>query len=402
MKISLKTFGRSAALGTTALCLMSGAAAAQQVFTTDVVIDGSLCVGIDCASGESFGSDTIRLKENNLRIHFDDTSSSASFPANDWRLVANDQTNGGANYFAIEDSTVGRIPFRVEAGAIANALYVDNEGDVGIGTASPVVEVHAVDGNSPTYRLEQDGSAGFQAQTWDIAGNETNFFVRNVTNGSDLPFRIFPDAGDDALVLRNDRVGVNTDNPTTTMDIRSSSSDTTNVRISDSSGSGTAQLLTLENNGGAQLFLNNTTRTDAQWLFSAGRSLILASSDSTADRQFELENNGNLEIQGTLTESSDKNRKMAIEPVNPTEILAKVRDMPVAEWTYIHDAEEGIRHIGPMAQDFYAAFGTGASDTGISTLDSSGVALAAIQALSAENAALQARLDAIESQLAQD
>ena len=54
-----------------------------------------------------------------------------------------------------------------------------------------------------------------------------------------------------------------------------------------------------------------------------------------------------------------------------------------------------------MAQDFYAAFGLGSSDTGISTMDTSGVALAAIQALSAENAQLKVRLEALEQQQAQ-
>jgi hypothetical protein len=62
------------------LVLTASSVNAAQVFTTDVIVQGSECVGFDCATSESFGSDTLRLKENNLRIHFDDTSSSASFP----------------------------------------------------------------------------------------------------------------------------------------------------------------------------------------------------------------------------------------------------------------------------------------------------------------------------------
>jgi hypothetical protein len=61
-----------------------------QVFATDVIVQGSMCVGIDCATSESFGFDTQRFKENNLRIHFNDTSASASFPSNDWRITIND------------------------------------------------------------------------------------------------------------------------------------------------------------------------------------------------------------------------------------------------------------------------------------------------------------------------
>ena len=188
----------------------------DQVFVDDVIINGgSLCVGLDCVNGESFGSDTERLKENNLRIHFDDTSNSASFPKNDWRLTANDQTNGGAEYFSIDDATAGTTPFRVMAGAGNNALYISNSGgNVGLGTASPVVELHVTDGDSPTMRLEQNGSNGWTPQTWDVAGNETNFFVRDVTNGSKLPFKIKPGAPDNSIYIDADGdIGLGTANP---------------------------------------------------------------------------------------------------------------------------------------------------------------------------------------------
>ena len=58
------------------------------VTADDEIIQGSLCVGLDCVVNESFGFDTIRLKENNTRIKFDDTSTSAGFPNNDWQLTA--------------------------------------------------------------------------------------------------------------------------------------------------------------------------------------------------------------------------------------------------------------------------------------------------------------------------
>ncbi len=189
----------------------------DQVFIDDVIIDGSICVGQDCVNGENFGFDTQRLKENNLRLHFDDTSNSASFPGNDWRITINDSSNGGASYFAVEDATAGRVPFRILAGAPANSLYVDAQGDVGIGTASPVVELQVTDGDSPTLRLEQNGSSGFGQQTWDIAGNETNFFVRDVTGGSKLPFKIKPGAPDNSLfVAANGNIGLGTQNPSST------------------------------------------------------------------------------------------------------------------------------------------------------------------------------------------
>ena len=193
---------------------MVGSAYADIVHNDDVIITFSQCVGNDCVNGENFGADTVRLKENNLRIHFNDTSNSASFPTNDWRIVANDSTNGGANYLAFEDSSANRIPFRVEAGAPANALVVEADGDIGVKTLNPVVDIHIVEGNTPTVRLEQDGSDGFTPQTWDLAGNEANFFIRDVTNGSQLPLRIEPGADTNSLFVDSDgNVGMGTNNP---------------------------------------------------------------------------------------------------------------------------------------------------------------------------------------------
>jgi hypothetical protein len=186
---------------------------ALQVIAMDLVVQGSECVGVDCTSSENFGFDTIRLKENNLRIKFQDTSV-GSFPTNDWQLTANDTSNGGASRFSIDDVDAGRTPFTIEAGAPSHSLYVDDGGRVGFGTSTPVVELHVVDGDSPTLRLQQDGSSGFQPQTWDVAGNEANFFVRDVTNGSHLPFKIIPGAPHNVLYLNSDgNVGVNDTSP---------------------------------------------------------------------------------------------------------------------------------------------------------------------------------------------
>lgn len=186
----------------------------DQVILDDLIVDGSACIGVDCVNGESFGFDTIRLKENNLRIKFDDTSTSASFPKNDWQLTANDSANGGLNKFSIDDITGGRTPFTVEAGAPSHSLYVDDGGRLGLGLNTPVVDVHVKSGNTPTLRLEQDGSSGFTPQTWDVAGNEANFFVRDATNGSKLPFKIKPGAATDAVYIDADGdVGIGTSSP---------------------------------------------------------------------------------------------------------------------------------------------------------------------------------------------
>jgi hypothetical protein len=225
----------SALIATT---LFTNHAAADQVFADDVIIQGSLCVGLDCVANMNFGFDTIVLRENNLRIFFDDTSTSTGFPANDWRLIANDSVSGGANFFAIEDATAARQVFRVDAGARANSLYVGSTGNVGIGTATPALPLHELRSDTPGIRLEQDTSGGFSAQTWDIAGNEANFFVRDLTGGSRLPFRIRPGAPTSSVdIAASGNVGVGTFSPQRKLDVQQSTdSVTTGVGIINTAG----------------------------------------------------------------------------------------------------------------------------------------------------------------------
>jgi hypothetical protein len=81
---------------------------------------------------------------------------------------------------------------------------------------------------------------------------------------------------------------------------------------------------------------------------------------------------------------SDRNAKQDFAPVDRADLLEKVAGLPLSYWSYKSDPT-GRRYLGPVAQDFHAAFGLG-DDTTINTLDTDGVALAAIQALARENA----------------
>jgi hypothetical protein len=88
---------------------------------------------------------------------------------------------------------------------------------------------------------------------------------------------------------------------------------------------------------------------------------------------------GGLYVHGTFVNTSDRNAKENFKSISASEILEKVVALPLSEWNYKQDVAS--RHVGPMAQDFYAAFGVGPDDKHITTVDESGVALAAIQGL---------------------
>lgn len=285
MKLYTKLKMSAAIVGVFSAAAMMVPVQADIQHLDDTIITFSLCVGNDCVNGENFGFDTVRLKENNLRIHFDDTSSSASFPSNDWRITVNDSNNGGASYFSIEDATAGRRPFTVEAGAAANSLYVETDGDVGLGTSNPAVELHIVDGDSPTIRLEQNGSSGFTPQTYDVASNEANFFIRDVTNGSRLFFRSKPGAPENSLFIdAQGKIGLGTDAPDSNLHIR-------------------GQQVRLENSGPVAAFrLDESGSTFGAGLQLQSDNLFLAFDDSTMP-EFRIDTGGNVTLEGTITTS---------------------------------------------------------------------------------------------------
>jgi uncharacterized coiled-coil protein SlyX len=100
---------------------------------------------------------------------------------------------------------------------------------------------------------------------------------------------------------------------------------------------------------------------------------------------------------GILAYSSDKNLKTAVREIDAKDLLERVSELPITSWQYKRDPHK--RHVGPMAQDFHAAFGlNGDDETHISDVDIAGVSLAAIKALNsemkAENAAKTAQIAA--------
>jgi Chaperone of endosialidase len=96
---------------------------------------------------------------------------------------------------------------------------------------------------------------------------------------------------------------------------------------------------------------------------------------------------------------SDVNLKENFRDLDDEDVLAKIAEMPIREWNY-KAQDAGIRHVGPTAQDYYAAFGLGEDPLRISTIDADGIALRAIQALEAMTRAYEARIQALEQELA--
>ncbi|WP_420685968.1 tail fiber domain-containing protein [Bacillus cereus] len=172
-----------------------------------------------------------------------------------------------------------------------------------------------------------------------------------------------------------------------------------NVAISAESTKSTALIATTRGTNVSALIVN-------QW----GTGNIIIGRDNRNAEVFRVLNNGDVQVRG-ITLTSDKNEKENFLNVNTFEILDNLANMPIQSWNYKADSNS-IRHIGPTAQDFKAAFGLNGDDhIHISSIDLQGVALAAIQGLNKKNeelkvenaqlhvslANLEARLSKLES-----
>jgi hypothetical protein len=98
---------------------------------------------------------------------------------------------------------------------------------------------------------------------------------------------------------------------------------------------------------------------------------------------------------GAWVNNSDRAVKDNIRPVDGRKILEAVAALPISAWNYRNE-DARARHIGPMAQDFHAAFGFGADEKHIATIDADGVALAAIKGLNEIVSEKDARITALE------
>jgi len=125
-------------------------------------------------------------------------------------------------------------------------------------------------------------------------------------------------------------------------------------------------------NGGARFDINNGDWIEffykLKYAIPASYSVIDTSTDAY------------LSSTGVWTNSSDKAKKENFTLVSGKEVVERLANMSISTWNF-KEEDPRVRHLGPTAQDFYAAFGLGGDDQHIGTLDAEGVALAAIQGL---------------------
>jgi len=137
----------------------------------------------------------------------------------------------------------------------------------------------------------------------------------------------------------------------------------------------------------------NATAQNQFLVRAAGGSIIYSNSTLTAG--VTLAAGG-----GSWSSVSDYHRKENFEALNGEDVLQRLRAIPVSSWNY-KSQDASIRHIGPMAQDFHAAFGVGEDEKLINTIDIEGVSIAAAKALDTRTTEQQAEINALKQRNAE-
>lgn len=296
---------------------------------------------------------------------------------------------GGVNYLGSSASSI--LSFVVNT---FERMRIDASGRVGIGTAIPSreVEIQSVGDTELGIKSTDIGGHLWTIQSSAVTGNanlDASFQVIDRTLGSP---RLF--------IGTNGLVGIGSTAPDAKLHVADGSAGTVtgngnSIAVLERSGTGYLSLLTPAANESGIVFGTPNDNTDGGLIFNHGASHGLEFRTGTNITQMTIQANGfvgigisaptnKLHVAGGVSAiafvpTSDRNAKENFEPVSPREVLDKVAALPITTWDY-KDYHDG-RHMGPMAQDFYAAFQLGGSEKTITTVDPDGVALAAIQGL---------------------
>jgi len=355
----------------------------SQTISEDTYIQGSLCVGVDCTGSETWGEDNIRIKESNLRIHFEDTSSTSSYPTNDWRLLINDLNDGGEDYFAIEDSTENSKPLMIKAGAPSNGLFMSAIGNIGFKTAVPEVELHAKDGDAPALRLEQDTTSGLSAQAWDMVGTEQNFFIRDVTNANKQPLQIQPGTPTSTLCLKSSgRVGIGTSTPGYTLDV---------------STTGTGANIVASRTDGASFQVSAAgaygyTGTRSNHPLRLTVNSIWKMQINGSGHYIDMADGGY--YNGTWTNASSRKLKENIHSLSSEEAFATLNELDAVKFNYKTDKEEQL--VGFIAEDVPELVAT-KNRTSLSPMDIVAVLTKVVQEQQKTIEELKSKIDKMEN-----
>ncbi len=296
----------------------------------------------------------------------------------------------GLNDFAIQtdwnglpDAPSSVHPFVIHNswdGAQDHALVIDPDGDIGLGTYTPIRPLHVVD-DYPIIRFEAEVLQS--TQVWELwaTGN-----VFQVLQGGNVVFRIAADAPAYSLKVDDTGwVGLGTNDPSAALEIEDADGDARLLIDQQGADESREIMIDLECNCEPVLKMTDTSGGQEWWLRQDGGDIAL-DDPSRAGQELSLDSAGNLTILGSLSQGSSRALKENLELSRGTEVLEALAALDLYEWSY---RGSSTRHFGPTAEDFAAAFGLGERRDRLAPADVAGIALSAAKTLVEENRALR-------------
>ena len=272
--------------------------------------------------------------------------------------------------------TYGRLARFNGQFAIVNSAISERDEKIGIGTDTPGTKLHLSGANS-RVRMQSTDPNDWTATEYvtDSRVWHTGVGGSNVSNDLKGKFYFWDQTAQQLRMVidAEGKVGIGTYAPQRPLEI-------TNGQLRLTSSHGDVEFSEI-----ADLVSHVTSPSPAG---SQPALRVIVGTNLT--NVFTVFNDGKAEVAGTLqvnsgsctgcSPPSDRSLKANISAVNPRLILDKLARVPVQTWNYKSEPES-VRHIGPMAQDFRAAFSLGADDRTLNTVDAQGVTMASVQAL---------------------
>jgi hypothetical protein len=265
-----------------------------------------------------------------------------------------------------------------------------SSGRVGIGESAPAVPLHVAGGTDTAL-----GGGGYLVMGSltgeNISMDNNEIMARNNGNPDTLYLNVDsgPVAIGTASTATDYKVRINGGTNSGAIIFASSTSETQPVlRLDSASGLGSVLRAEHTSSGPTAILVNKAN----------GSHLVCYGGVNGDVLRVFISGIGNI-YATSFIELSDRNAKENFQEVDPGAVLEKVANLPISRWNFKEDSE--TPHIGPMAQDFYAAFGLGPDDKHIATVDADGVALAAIQGLNTKVESGKQKTQSLEQRLEQ-